>query len=135
MTLDLNTKQYVGIDLSWDYCQRELICSMDSYIKSGLSEFQHPTPKQFYCNPSKFVRPDYGAKVQYVKHNNSDPLLADQIKRIQKIVGKFLFMARAVDHTMLHPLNDIACATSKGTQATMEATKYFLNYIACNPLP
>ena len=43
MTLDLDAKQYVGIDLSWDYCQRELICSMDSYIKSGLSEFQHPS--------------------------------------------------------------------------------------------
>ena len=44
-------------------------------------------------------------------------------------------MARTVDHTMLHSLNNIACAASKGTQATMDATKHFLNYIACNPLP
>ena len=135
MTLDTDAKQYVGIDLAWDYSQRELICSMDSYIKSGLSEFQHPTPKQFYYSPSKFVRPEYGAKVQYVKHDDSGPLSADQIKKIQKVVGKFLFMVRAVDHTMLHPLNDIACAASKGTKATMEATTYFLNYVACNPLP
>ena len=44
-------------------------------------------------------------------------------------------MARAVDHTMLHSLNNIACAATKGTQATKDATNPFLNYIACNPLP
>ena len=32
---------------------------------------------------------------------------------------------------MLHALNDIA--TSKDTQATLMAVKYFLNYAACNP--
>ena len=46
-----------------------------------------------------------------------------------------MFMARAVDHTMLHSLNNIAFAATKGTKATLEATNYFLNYIACNPLP
>ena len=50
---------------------------MDSYIKSGLSEFQHPAPKKFYYGPSKFVRPDYGAKVQYVKQDYSEPLQVD----------------------------------------------------------
>eukprot|EP00536_Pseudo-nitzschia_multiseries_P010327 jgi/Psemu1/25590/gm1.25590_g len=32
---------------------------------------------------------------------------------------------------MLHPLNDIASA--KDNQTTLGATKYFLNYAACNP--
>ena len=44
-------------------------------------------------------------------------------------------MGRAVDHTMLYAVNDIACSVTRGTQATMGATNYFLNYIACNPLP
>ena len=34
---------------------------------------------------------------------------------------------------MLHALNNIATATVNGTQATLDATRYFLNYAACNP--
>jgi len=48
VTLDLDAKQYVGIDLTWNYDCRELLCSMDEYAKEGLSEFQHPAPKQFH---------------------------------------------------------------------------------------
>ena len=34
---------------------------------------------------------------------------------------------------MLHTLNDTATATSKGTEATLAAIEYFLNYAASNP--
>ena len=54
-----------------------------------------------------------------------------EIKHKQRAVGKFLFYARAIDNTMLHALNDIA--TSKDTQDTMKAVKYFLNYAASTP--
>lgn len=42
MKLDLDAKQYVGIDLEWDYEARTLTCSMDEYIDTALSELQHP---------------------------------------------------------------------------------------------
>ena len=51
------------------------------------------------------------------------------------MVGKFLFLGRAIDNTTLHALNEIAIATSKGTEATMKAVEYFLNYAASNPNP
>lgn len=34
---------------------------------------------------------------------------------------------------MLHALNGIAISASKGTEATLRATKYLLNYAASNP--
>ena len=34
---------------------------------------------------------------------------------------------------MLHALNDITTATSKGSEATLAAIQYFLNYAASNP--
>lgn len=34
---------------------------------------------------------------------------------------------------MLHALNDIAISASKGTKATMQATKHFLNNAASHP--
>jgi len=124
MTVDTKAKQYVGIALEWDYDKRELTCSMDEYVESALKEFQHAMPRQHHYGPSKMEARDYGAKVQYVKHDDTAPLNADQIKHIQRVVGKFLFLARAIDCTMLHALNEIACASTKGTQSTLAASKF-----------
>jgi len=95
MKVDYDAKQYVGITLKWDYIKRELVCSMDGYIEDALKEFQHEPPKQHHYGPSKHEIPEYGAKVQYVQHDTSAPLNQEQIWFIQRIVGKFLFLARA----------------------------------------
>ena len=126
-------KQYIGIHLDWDYDKRELVCSMDGYVENALREFTHTPPKQHFNGPSKIVRPDYGAKVQYVKDDHTKPLEKTDITYLQRVVGKFLYYARAIDNTMLHALNDIATATSNGTEATLAAVEYFLNYAASNP--
>lgn len=34
-----------------------------------MSEFQHALPKQHHYGPSKAGTPEYGAKVQYLKHD------------------------------------------------------------------
>ena len=65
MKVDYEAKQYVGINLKWDYVKRELVCSMDGYIQDALKEFEHTSPKQHFYGPSKHDIPEYGAKVQY----------------------------------------------------------------------
>jgi len=135
MKTDMDAKQYVGIDLKWDYHQRTLICSMDDYIDTALQELQHVMPKQHCKSPSKHIQPVYGAKVQYVEEDNTPALSPDKIKHIQKVIGKFLFMARAVDNTQLHALNELARKVSKGTEATLTAATHLLNYIASNNRP
>jgi hypothetical protein len=133
LKVDWDVKQYVGIHLQWDYARREVICSMDGYIEQALKELQHTVPKQHYKGLSKIERPDYGVKVQYVKHDTTAELSAEQIKFIQRTTGKFLFNARAIDNIMLHALNDIATSTINGREATLAATNHFLNYAASNP--
>ena len=82
------------------------------------------------------MRPDYGARVQYVEDDiSSRKLTKEEIKRIQKVVGKFLFLARAIGNTMLHALSELARDATDGTEKTLEAATYLLNYIACNPKP
>ena len=54
-----------------------------------------------------------------------------ELKIKQKVTGKFLFYARAIDNTMLYALNDIASA--KNSKETLATVKYFLNYAASNP--
>ena len=105
---------------------------MDGYVEQALQEFTHNLPKHHHYGPSKIVRPDYGVKVQYVKDNNTQPLGNTEINYIQRVVGKFLYYARVIDNTMLHALNDIAIAKSKGTDTTLAVVEYFLNYAANN---
>ena len=135
MTCDMDGKQYVGMHLDWNYDTREVICSMDQYVQDALSELEVTKPKQHFKGPSKSPSINYGAKVQYVEDDTSERLTPEQTKFIQRVIGKFLFLARAIDNTLLHALNDLACQVSKGTQRTWEATQHVLKYIACNPRP
>ena len=129
----MDPDQYIGITLKWDYQKRELRCSMDGYVENALKEFEHCIPKQFCSSPSKYTTPTYGQRTQYASTDDSPHLSPTAINFVQKITGKFLFYSRAIDNTMLHALNDIAIATINGTEATLAATKHFLNYAACNP--
>jgi hypothetical protein len=56
---------------------------MDGYVEQALKELQQAVPKQHYKGPTKIERPNYGVKVQYVKHDTTAVLSAEQIKCIQ----------------------------------------------------
>ena len=57
----------------------------------------------------------------------------EQTRRLQEIIGTFLFYRRAVDLTMLVALGSLSSAQSKGTQATMDAVVQLLNCAATHP--
>ena len=135
MTCDMDGKQCVGMYLDWNYEKREVVCSMDQYIQDALSELEVTKPKQHFKGPSKSPSINCGARIQHVEDDPGEPLSPEQTKFIQRVIGKFLFMARAVDNTLLHALNDLACQVSKGTQKTWEATQHVLKCVACNPTP
>ena len=56
-----------------------------------------------------------------------------QIHLLQRIYGKFLYYARAINSTMMHALNDLASQVTTGTMKTEEAQACFFNYCATNP--
>ena len=51
-------------------------------------------------------------------------------KFIQQVCGKFLFLGRAVDATLLCPISAIASQSATTTEDTLEHTKQFLDYVA-----
>jgi hypothetical protein len=78
---------------------------------------------KLYCQdqPYPHTPPKYGAKVQYAEEvKDSPPLNKEEQRYIQKVTGTFLYLARAVDSTMLTPLGAIASEQAKPTQATEE---------------
>jgi hypothetical protein len=59
--------------------------------------------------PHRSVKKAYGAKVHYANPPDEVPALDKAGKRfIQEVVKVFLFLARAVDGTMLTPLSALA---------------------------
>jgi hypothetical protein len=119
--------------LKWDYNKRTCDISMPGYVSNVLSKFQHDSPKHPQHTPSRYVTPVYGANTQYATKDETPPLTAKQCLTIQKVTGSVLYYARAVDPTVLMPLNDIATEQTKATEKTQAATNQMLDYLATHP--
>ncbi len=104
---------------------------MPGYKEKALRQFQHQKPdlpqhSPFECAPIK-----YGAKQQFAKQASKAPLLDKTGKRfIQRVCGKFLFLGRDVDPTLLCPISAIAAQSATPTTDTMKQTLQLLDYIA-----
>jgi hypothetical protein len=107
---------YSGMTLKWDYKNRTCDISMPGFVSKVLSKFQHDAPKHPQHTPSRYVTTVYGANTQYETKDETPPLTATQCLTIQKVTGSVLYYARAVDPTVLMPLNDIATEQTKATE-------------------
>ena len=114
---DWDGKLYCGINLIWDYYKGEVTVSMPNYVKRALQRFQHPNPKLSQYASHQCTLPNYGAAKQLATPLDTSPPIPEEWKRrIQKIVGIFLYYSRAVDCTMLTALNTIDGVPNKGEE-------------------
>ena len=124
-------ERYCGLTIKWDYPNKKVHILMPNYIENGLKRFQHPPPIVKQNQPHPHVHKTYGAKVQYAKEpDDSVPLDKLGKKFIQEVTGVFLFLARAVDATMLTPLSALASEQATPTEKTMQDCLQFLDYAA-----
>jgi hypothetical protein len=124
---------YSGMTLEWDYTNRTCDISMPGYVPNVLTKSQHDAPKHPQHTPSRYVTPVYGAKTQYTTKDETPPLTPKQCLTIRKVTGSALYYARAVDPTILMPLNDIATEQTKATEKTQAAMNQLLDYVATHP--
>jgi hypothetical protein len=122
LTTDWEGTVYSGMTLNSDYKNRTCGIYMPGYVANVLSKFQHDTPKHPQHTPSRYVIPVYRAKTQYATQYETPPLAAKQCLNIQKVTGSILYYARAVDPTVLIPLNDISTDQTKETEKKQAAT-------------
>lgn len=108
--------------------------AMPGYVQTALTKFDHPTPVRPHYAPFKANEPQYGTTVQLTDPIDTTALLnKKQVKRIQSIIGTFLFYSRAVDPTMAVALSALASMQSKATEKTDVAITQFLDYCATKP--
>jgi hypothetical protein len=133
LTTDWTATVYSGMTLKWDYDKRTCDIFKPGYVSNVLSKFQHDAPKHPQHTPSRYVTPVYGAKTHYATKDETPPLTAQQYLTIQKVTRSVLYYARAVDPTVLMPLNDIVTEQTKATEKMQAATNQLLDYLATHP--
>ena len=130
VTTDWSGSRYIGVTLDWDYDNRRVHLSMPGYKAKALKQFGHALQKH-QDSPFPCAKIDYGARKQYAKEPSSSPPLDSAGKKlIQRICGKFLYLGRCVDSTLLCPISAIAAQSSAPTEETMRQAQQLLDYIA-----
>ncbi len=104
---------------------------MPLYVEKELKQFQHLPPIVLQDQPHQHVKKTYGAKVQDANPPNTSPTLNKAGKKfIQEVMGVFLYLAQAVDLTMLTALSALASEQAAPTEKTMQKCLQFLDYAA-----
>jgi hypothetical protein len=131
---DWNGSAYCGLTLEWDYKNRTVDLSMPGYIKAALHKYQHPVLACPEHAPYTWNPPIYGAKTQFVNEITTSPALSDKdVNKLQQLTGTFLYYARAVDTTLIMPINVLASKQSNATEVKANKVIKLLNY--CNTHP
>ena len=114
---------YSGIKLEWNYVVRWVDIAMPLYAIKNIKQYNHehaPPLKPQHCP----YTPD---PIAYGKDNQEAPMPSDTSplinaagkKRIQRIVGNFLYYARAVNPTIFMALSAIAAQQSAPPEETL----------------
>ena len=127
-------KLFSGIQLKWDYTNRTCDLSMPGYVQQALHKFHHPPPNKPQDSPYPATVKQYGVQVQLTDPiDTSARLPAHEIKRLQQIIGTFLFYSRAINPTLLTALSKLSSAQATATKATRRTCQQFLDYCASHP--
>ena len=88
---------------------------MPNYIPTKLKEFNHPKPDKPHHSPY-LSAPIFTRSQNPVQEDDAPTLSKDKTKRIQQIVGSFLFYTRAIDLTIIKTLNTLGTQQSAPTE-------------------
>jgi hypothetical protein len=112
-------------DIGLGLQKRTVDLSFPGYVKAALHKYQHDSPARPEHAPHTRNPPIYGARTQCVEDKTTSPALSDKdINKLQQLTGTLLYYSRAVDPTLIMPINVLASEQSKATAFT--ADKYVL---------
>jgi hypothetical protein len=125
---DWKGSAYCGLTLEWDYKNRTVDLSIPGYIKAALHKHQHAAPAQPEHAPHTWNPPVNGAKTQYVEDETTSPALSDKdVNKLQQLTGTLLHYARAIEPTLIMPINILSSKQSRATAITADKVIKLLN--------
>ena len=134
ITVDKEGANFCGLHLDWDYKNKWVDISMPGYVIKALKKLEHPAPTKPQHSPHRWVPKIYGQKVHLAPSEDTSPsLLSEETRHIQRIVGQFLFYARAVDNTIHTSVNDLGSSQAKPTKKTNDESIMLMDYLHTHP--
>ncbi len=130
VAVDLDGKEFVKIELDWDYENKRVHLSMAPYLQKAPQQFNNLVPAHYHESPYPHIELKYCAKQQYTEYDTSAPVGKDEQKHVQQVMDKFNWYAHGVDGTLLTPISALSAQQAKPTQATMKRVKQFIDYAA-----
>ena len=136
ITTDWEGQNYCGLTLDWHYNEGYVDLSMPKYVKDSLKRLQH-VPKVYpQYSPHVHTPIQYGTKGtrQYATAPDlSPPLDPKGTTHIQSVAGSFLYYGRALDHTILPALNELASTQAAPTEQTKAKAQRLMDYLHTYP--
>ena len=134
ITVDMTGKNFCGLKLNWNYPQGFVDISMPDYVSKALIKLGHIPSTTPQHSPHRWVPITYGKKIQNAPVEDTSPLLPEmQIRHIQRIVGSFLYYARAIDNTIHPALNSLGSTQAQPTQQTNNDANMLMDYLNTHP--
>jgi hypothetical protein len=103
---------------------------MKPYLDKALRQFDNVVPTKRHHSSYPHVEPKYGAKQQFAKYNESEPVKDAEKTQIQKNHWKFLWYRRGVDGTILTPPSAVAAKQSRPTINAAQRSQQIMDYLA-----
>ena len=129
--VDLSGRHFLGYTLDWNYEKGYVDMSMPDYIRHALEKLQYILKVFPQYSPHPFIDINWTKKGERpcARQEDTTPLLQPkEIVYVQRVVGTFLFYARALDNTMLTALNDIGTQQALPTQKVREKLQQLMDY-------
>ena len=130
VTVDLDGKEFVKIELDCNYERGRVHLSMQPYLQKALRQFNDAIPTKKEDSTYQHTPPKFGVKEQFVEYDTSAPIGRTEQKDLQTIRGKFLWYAQGVDATILLALNALPAQQAKPTQQAIKQAQQLLHYCA-----
>ena len=91
---------------------------------------EHPPSSEPKHAPPRWIPKIYGQKLHLAPTEDVSKILGTQgTKHIQRVVGSFLYYARAIENSIHPALNDITAAQSAPTGKTKDSTIMLMDYL------
>ncbi len=133
ITTDMTGSEYLGLHIDHDRVRNTITVSIPDYVMKALTRYAPALiGTKGRSAPMRHHPLVYGPHVTKALEEDSSPLLDDAGKRrLQGIIGTFLYYARALDITAAFPVAKMASLPF--TTATAALAEHFLGYMLAHP--
>jgi hypothetical protein len=133
LKVDWQGRQYLGYTIRRNRAKNSLTISMPNYVQQALADLQYVPTDRVVNSPIVYIAPVYSSAPQLENPDVSPLATSAQRHYLQRVVGKFLYYAMAIDGTMLYAIKVLSQQQANPTAQTMLAVSRFLQYASSHP--